>query len=226
MRWLPTLSLLIPLATSACFEDSSPPPQPSSGSSSSGGGCAPGTEGCACIEEACIGGLTCLSATCVDPSPTGGATDSSPVTVDGTSTSGDGESTSRGTTTPETTDASGPSDAGMDGGSLPSGALCDPIDDECGPGLACGFPEADGISCAPPGLGGPGTPCGIIECGAGLLCHMSAALDDCNAQSCCTNFCDASGPDDCPGPLACRPFYPPGTAPAGYGHVGVCLSPL
>ncbi|MBL4688994.1 MAG: hypothetical protein JKY37_30665 [Nannocystaceae bacterium] len=199
MRWLPTLSLLIPFATSACFEDASP------SGASTGEDCAPGTEGCGCIEEECIGGLTCLSATCVDPNPTG------------TSGSGSGSGGSMDTT------ESG--DDALDESGLPAESLCDPFNDACAPELACVYFEADGISCAAPGPRGPGEVCDIMDCGPQLICYPGSALNSCNIGPCCTELCELARPGNCPEPLVCRPFYTaPEGAPPGYDHIGVCLN--
>jgi len=111
------------------------------------------------------------------------------------------------------------------GGGLPQGAPCDPIDDECEPGLSCvGFVE-DGIVCDLPGPASQGDSCDVVTCGPGLVCILEDAFNDClPAGGCCTEFCDLFGPEMCPGDLFCDPFYPPMFRPPGYEHLGICVA--
>lgn len=223
MRWFVTSILLLPLAASACFEDA-PPGTTSGPAASSEGECTAGTEGCACIEGSCIDGLTCLSNTCVDPgADSGGTTSNPPMTADSTSSGGASTSIDTMPETDEDAVDSGP--LTTNGGSLPKGALCDPIDDECEPGLSCvGFAK-DGIACDLPGPASQGEPCDVSSCGPGLVCIVEDAFNDClPANGCCTEFCDLLGPETCPADLFCDPFYPSGASPPGYDHVGICVA--
>ena len=105
--------------------------------------------------------------------------------------------------------------------------VCNPLLQDCNNGLAC-VPATEGFVCVPSinDEPQPGAPCEVVNaCGAGGLCVVSDALVGCEATSCCTQFCDLSEADPCPGLAVCLPYYEMGAAPAGYENVGICGAP-
>jgi hypothetical protein len=105
---------------------------------------------------------------------------------------------------------------------------CDPLAQDCGLGLGC-FWGHDNFHCVLTALDIPaGEPCGFVnDCAAGLLCVFAGALPDCAGSSCCTAYCEHElGDAQCdalPG-TSCVPFFSEDAAPAGYEHVGLCVS--
>jgi hypothetical protein len=85
---------------------------------------------------------------------------------------------------------------GFNDGALPvCQVTCDPILQDCSPGLGC-FAAFDNFVCAQPGFpeggGGDGDPCATIQgCQPGLVC--SSITEDCQATSCCSPICELSG---------------------------------
>jgi hypothetical protein len=108
-------------------------------------------------------------------------------------------------------------------------ANCDPIVQDCPGDEACQWAFNGGFFfCFPTGAAANGEPCEYFaECAAGLYCVDTTVVPDCAGPSCCTEFCDlALGDAQCAAPgTACISFYSPGTAPAGYEDVGVCILP-
>ena len=106
---------------------------------------------------------------------------------------------------------------------------CDPIAQDCGPGLGC-FWGNTMFGCNDTAGNIPtGQPCGYInDCVPGDFCVDAATLPSCAGSACCTQFCNLpEGDAGCveqPG-TACMPFYEPGMAPEGFEHVGVCILP-
>lgn len=106
---------------------------------------------------------------------------------------------------------------------------CDPVIQDCGPGLGCYWTSSD-FQCVFTTLDIPaGEPCSFLyDCAPGLLCATADALPTCNGAACCTPFCDVNVGDlQCdvlPG-TNCQLFYEEGMAPPGYEDVGVCAVP-
>lgn len=221
MRPLAASILAWALCATGCFEDA-PPVDDGETAPSTGAGCTAGTEGCACIDGACLAGLSCLSNVCVDPGGSGPTTTATSGPETTGVTSGPGMTSSMDSTV-------GPADTGpppltTDGGSIPPGGDCDPLFDLCEPGTACIGPSGDGIICLPPGTAGPGQPCEALDCGPGLYCAPSASFDLCSGNGCCTPFCDLFDPGTaCPDSQVCDPLFPGAGPPPGYEHVGICV---
>lgn len=210
------------LVGGACFEDS--PPVADSGPDN----CTEGTEGCPCIDSECVGELVCLSNTCVDPDSNTGTADGSGQSATGpvaTSEPGTGTSGADGATTTTDDGPPPPPDTGEPPGDLPPGATCHPLDDQCGPGLACvGLGMNLEMFCTEPGPLVAGDECGddaTVICDAGLLCIVADSFAACNGVGCCAEICDVNN-DDCPGSLFCDPFYPADKSP-DYADVGICV---
>ncbi len=204
MRWTLTLTFMSALCMGGCFEDS----KPVDTAAESGSECTDGTEGCPCIDGACIGDLSCLSNTCVDASASGdSAEDTGP----------DDSADSVDSGPPMTSDSSG---------ELPPGAQCDPLLDECEVGFSCVGPGADGFYCEVHGDTPAGQPCLMVgDCGAHLVCIFAGQFSDCAGEYCCTGFCDLYDPDVefyCPSGFFCEPYFLKDKVP-GYEHVGVCV---
>lgn len=222
MRWTRALGPLLTLVVGACFEDAAPIDD-TTAMQSSGSECTPGTESCPCIDGACVADLMCLSNTCV--SAPSGSDDTS--TGPGPATSDSGPAT----TTPATSDSgpatsdSGPATSDSSSG-LPPGSPCDPLENLCELGYACVGLDPEGFFCDFPGRGDQGVSCdadSLETCAEGLLCVTAEVLDGCVDAACCTMLCEVDGGSACPTNLNCSPFYPPGQAPPGYDHVGICV---
>lgn len=102
---------------------------------------------------------------------------------------------------------------------------CNPLLQDCGPGFACYWDNAE-FSCAPTSedivLGDPCVD--INDCAAGLICLPTDVLPSCAGDSCCASFCDLSAPMCDQMGTECIPFYD-GAPPAGYEDVGICVLP-
>lgn len=111
---------------------------------------------------------------------------------------------------------------------------CDPLAQDCPPGLGC-YPETAWWVCAPDGSGATGAygdPCDLVNgCDPGLVC-LSAAVQPpglpCEgASGCCTELCDLGDPlgdAQCTGEAegqTCEGWY--AKPVAGFEDVGVCL---
>jgi hypothetical protein len=107
--------------------------------------------------------------------------------------------------------------------------MCDPIIQDCAPGLACYWANND-FNCILTGENIPaGEPCGYInDCASGLGCFAADVFPECAGSACCSPFCDLGlGDVQCesvPG-TSCVPFFAEGMAPPGYDHIGVCILP-
>ncbi len=102
---------------------------------------------------------------------------------------------------------------------------CDPILNDCPGGQSC-YAVNDSYTCAPvAGDGVDGSPCPYINsCTEGFGCVEATELQDCEADACCTPFCDLESPDSCPAELeSCTPVFDP--QPEGHEHVGLCRVP-
>jgi hypothetical protein len=105
---------------------------------------------------------------------------------------------------------------------------CDPLMQDCGPGLACFWANGQ-FNCIFTTQDIPaGEPCGFInDCAAGLSCVTGEVVPDCEGSACCAAFCNLElGDAQCesvPG-TNCVPFFEEGMAPPSYELVGVCVS--
>lgn len=110
---------------------------------------------------------------------------------------------------------------------------CDPLAQDCPDStFGCYAVGDQGFTCTIPGfdegLGNDGDECFTIQsCKPGLVCTDGTVVAGCNADTCCTQFCDlANGNGDCTDAMElCEPYFEAGTAPPGYGDVGVCAIP-
>lgn len=109
---------------------------------------------------------------------------------------------------------------------------CDPVIQDCEPeGSACYQATGTGsftcIADKSGNSGAYGDACEFISsCDAGLACLDATAVPGCTAGSCCTNFCDLTGPNTCPDAASgqqCEPYYD--LPDPGYEHVGICAVP-
>ncbi|MCH9686044.1 MAG: hypothetical protein K0V04_31705 [Deltaproteobacteria bacterium] len=213
LSWIVGLAALA--SAVACFENS----PPVEGDTESG--CTAGTESCPCIDNECVGELMCLSNVCVDTIP---GADSTGVGATGPGSSSDGTTRADVSTSGSVTDTRPMTSSGGD--RIPSGEYCDPLVDLCEDGVACVGMDELGFFCAEPGPASQYDPCTGDECGPGLLCVEPGAVTACGGM-CCSDLCDLFSelPErQCPKPLFCLPVYPPGDAPLGYEHVGVCVN--
>jgi hypothetical protein len=106
---------------------------------------------------------------------------------------------------------------------------CDPLVQDCGPGLACYWANGN-FNCIFTTEGIPaGEPCGFInDCAGGNICVAAESLPACAGSACCTPFCDlelGEGPCGAVPGTSCVPLFEEGAAPPGYDLVGVCMSP-
>jgi hypothetical protein len=105
---------------------------------------------------------------------------------------------------------------------------CDPVVQDCGPGLACIWYD-NSFGCILTGANDipTGEPCGYInDCAAGHICLDGSFVPDCAGSACCTPFCHVDlGDAQCelvPGTV-CVSFFVD-EPPPGYEHVGVCIA--
>lgn len=109
--------------------------------------------------------------------------------------------------------------------------ICDPLTQDCPGDEHCIAIPDDVPKCLldPSSTEGLHGPCEFINgCDAGLACVDSSAAVECNLESsgCCVPYCDLTMMNTCPGMgQICRPFYPPGEAPAGQEDLGYCSVP-
>jgi hypothetical protein len=107
---------------------------------------------------------------------------------------------------------------------LPS---CDPVLQDCEPGLAC-YWSGSGFACSLTTVDvALGDPCGFInDCAAGLGCMPAELLPDCFGSACCASYCSLMVGAACAQPgTECSAFFEEGMAPLGYEDVGVCILP-
>ena len=104
---------------------------------------------------------------------------------------------------------------------------CDPLAQDCEAGLGCYWSGTD-FSCIFTTEDIPaGEPCGYFnDCMGGNLCVNTEDLPACEGSACCAPYCDLDlGDGPCavlPG-TSCVAFFPEGTAPDDYEHIGVCI---
>jgi hypothetical protein len=104
---------------------------------------------------------------------------------------------------------------------------CDPLAQDCNPGLACYWAYAD-FNCMFTTQDLPvGEPCGFTNaCAGGSACIDANLLPDCAGSACCSPFCSLGGGDtQCEGlpGTSCLPFFE--EAPPGYEQIGICIAP-
>jgi hypothetical protein len=108
--------------------------------------------------------------------------------------------------------------------------LCDPLELDCAADEVC-IPatSGEGFLCAPDASMAEGQLHDVCEftnaCDPGLACLSPTAAAECDQREigCCEPFCDVTLAEPCPGVgQECRRWWPPGEAPEGFEHVGVC----
>jgi hypothetical protein len=107
-------------------------------------------------------------------------------------------------------------------------ASCDPLMQDCGPGLGCFFSGGGPFVCIVPTQNiPPGQPCEQInDCAVGLVCVPGSTLPNCAGRTCCASFCNVMQGALCPEMgTECVAFFEEGWAPPGYEDVGVCIVP-
>jgi hypothetical protein len=108
--------------------------------------------------------------------------------------------------------------------------ICHPLLQDCRDGEAC-YDDGESFLCAPEcggEMGMYGDPCEFEFgcCDPGLICADDSAVPGCVGDRCCTEYCDLTDPELCPGEgQACVPTYDPGSAPPGYENLGLCAVP-
>jgi hypothetical protein len=109
---------------------------------------------------------------------------------------------------------------------------CDPLAQDCDENWGCYAVGTQGFSCALPGYadgqGNDADECYTVQsCKPGLVCTEGTTVANCNAGSCCTQFCDTNqGNAECTDPgEECVPYFDAGMAVPGYENVGVCSIP-
>lgn len=111
---------------------------------------------------------------------------------------------------------------------------CHPLEDDCYAGDVCVSSEyIDGFGCdddASGATGAYGDPCTDANtCDPGLYCAAAAHVPGCDAERCCTPFCDYLKDNTCPGDgQECLHWYgaiEEGEAPLGFFNLGVCGIP-
>jgi hypothetical protein len=105
-------------------------------------------------------------------------------------------------------------------------ATCDPLAQDCGPGLGCYWTMSE-FNCVLTTSDIPvGEPCNFInDCIAGAAC-LSAELVPCAESACCASFCDLESNEPCPQPgTECSGFFEEGMAPPEYVNLGACVAP-
>ncbi|MEM6995069.1 MAG: ribulose phosphate epimerase [Myxococcota bacterium] len=105
---------------------------------------------------------------------------------------------------------------------------CNPLIQDCqADGESC-YPSPSGFTCAPDVSegAGAGEPCGAINtCTGGTFCAGADVLPECDAASCCTEFCDTDLDEMCQAGAECIGLFAEGEAPPGLNTVGGCLLP-
>lgn len=107
---------------------------------------------------------------------------------------------------------------------------CDPLEQGCGPGLACYWAIND-FNCIFTTEDIPiGEPCGFInDCAPGLACLTAELVPGCGGSACCSAFCDLElGDQPCVDALpgtGCVAFFEMDMAPPGHETLGVCIVP-
>lgn len=105
-------------------------------------------------------------------------------------------------------------------------ATCDPLAQDCGPGLGC-FWEIGVFLCLDTIEHVPtGQPCAVdYDCAPGNYCAPDWSLPSCAGSDCCTKFCNLpEGDADCaaqPG-TTCAPFFE--LPLQGQEHIGFCVA--
>lgn len=106
-------------------------------------------------------------------------------------------------------------------------ALCDPLLQDCEPGLGCHYNfYAETFNCWP-GEVAEGDPCPGFpdDCAPGLVCLSSDVVPLCADDSCCTAFCDLDSPVCATPGTECTSLFEVDMAPVGFETVGVCIVP-
>ena len=109
---------------------------------------------------------------------------------------------------------------------------CDPLAQDCGGDFGCYAVGTQGFTCTIPGyedgLGNDADECYTVQsCKPGLVCTQGDAVSGCNADTCCTQFCDTNqGNAECTDAMeVCEPYFEAGMELPGYENVGICAIP-
>jgi hypothetical protein len=106
--------------------------------------------------------------------------------------------------------------------------VCDPLQQDCGPGLACYHWGSTNFFCMFTTQDIPlGEPCGFFnDCAGGLVCLPAEVLPNCESSTCCVSYCSLMDGAAClQMGTECSAFFEEGTAPPDYEDVGVCILP-
>ncbi len=109
---------------------------------------------------------------------------------------------------------------------------CDPLVQSCPEGQICFFDGLQDFICdfdASGEEGQFGDECAFINvCDYGLFCAAPETVPGCEAEGCCSNYCDLSEPNNtCIGEgQECVPWYAEGEAPDGQQDIGACSLPI
>lgn len=105
---------------------------------------------------------------------------------------------------------------------------CDPLDVDCPVHGTC-FPGFDVFLCTevikPVQTTYGGICTGLTTCDDGLFCVPSGAVPGCEADQCCTIYCDTGSPNQCPSAPVQECISLLGANNPDWGHVGFCGIP-
>lgn len=103
--------------------------------------------------------------------------------------------------------------------------ICDPLLQECGPGLGCVWAQ-DEFLCAPSQATALGEACDALgDCAPGLACLAAELVPNCADAACCASFCDLAAPSCAQPGTECVPFFDMQMAPPEHEDVGICVLP-
>jgi hypothetical protein len=102
---------------------------------------------------------------------------------------------------------------------------CNPLLQDCSPGSACYWTNAEFTCVATTEDIALGEPCDAInDCALGLACLPADLMPNCAGDACCASYCDLSAPMCDQLGAECVSFFD-GAPPTGYEDVGVCVVP-
>jgi hypothetical protein len=107
-------------------------------------------------------------------------------------------------------------------------STCDPLLQDCGPGLACHWSElTTNFFCIITSGIELGEPCGFLnDCASGHACMLDELLPSCDGGACCASYCSVMAAEPCAElGTECTSLFEEGMVPPGYEDVGVCILP-